>query len=337
MKNKLILGVLTILVSISCRDNSLLPVDYHAGQNLNGAYLRTISIPSYKVNPADMANTSYEIIYEAGVVDISKFQSVTLTVQFKDHTPANGTFKRDAKALATLDASKWVVDATSKLPRYDYKVSGTELLAISTIPADSVFAGDSFEIVETINYDGQSYSFINTSADLTGGPYYASPFLHNVKTGDDLSISMTWDDDKGYCNSIDLDLYLTDATQSTGSKHEVDGYAAATGACPESTALAITQADGNYYGIINPYTYSVTATDIAPTFTFSKPGKTDVKVTLVDGSGNPLVIKTTDHVWSDSKKDGNFIKYIAFKITKSGASYDVYDATGTNKVGTFTP
>jgi hypothetical protein len=335
MKNKLILGVLMVLLTISCRDNSLLPVDFHSGQNLNGAYLRTISIPSYKVNPADMANTSYEIIYEAGVVDITKFQSVVLTVQFKDHTAADGTYKRSAKPLATLDASKWTVDATSKLPRYDYKVSGAELLAASTIPADSVFAGDAFEIVETINYDGQAYSFTNTSADLTGGPFYASPFLHNVKTGDDLSISMTWDDGKGYCKSIDLDLYLTDATQDPNNG-EVDAYAAATGACPESTTLVITESDGSYYGLINPYTYTVTATDIAPTFTFSKPGKTDVKVNLVDGSGNPILIKTTDHVWSDKKKDNNFVTYTAFKVVKTGASYDVYDGSGA-KVGTFTP
>lgn len=332
MKNKLLLGALMILMTISCRDNSLLPLDYHQGQNLNGAYLRTIDIPSTKLNLLDFSNSYYEIIYEAGVPDISKFESVSLTIQFIDNTKSNGVFKRAPQTLPTINASSFAVDATSKLPRYTFKMTGPEIITASTIPLDSVTFGDTFQIVETINYDGKAYSFTNTSADLTGGPYYSSPFLHIVGTGDPLSISMTWDDGKGYCKSIDLDLYFTAANKDVN--HPVDGYAAATGNCPEKTQLTLAKPDGDYYGLLNPYDYAVTATDIATTFTFSQPGKASKTIDLVDSNGDKIVIKSTDHVWSASSKDGNFILYTAFKITKTGPNFDIYDGSGT-KVATF--
>lgn len=332
MKNKLILGILMVVMTISCRDNSLLPLDYHQGQNFNGAYLRTVNIPSAKLNLVDFANSYYEIVYEAGVVDASKFESVSFTIQFIDNTKSNGVFKRAPQNLPTVNASSFAVDPTSKLPRYDLKLTGQQIIDASTIPLDSVTFGDTFQIVETIHYAGQSYSFNNTSADLTGGPYYGSPFLHIVGTGDPLSISMTWDGGQGYCKSVDLDLYLIDATS-----HEVDGYVAASSSCPEKTSLTLAKGDGDYYGSVNPYDYAVQATDITPTFTFSQPGKASVTFGLVDSGGNKINFDSTAPAGSSVfyAKNGHVdIEFIGFKIVKTGPNFDVYDGAGVKK-GSF--
>lgn len=325
MKKKIIISTLLIAIMLSCRDNDLLPLNYHDVNGENGSYLRTVSIPSPKLDLTKFSSTYFEIVYEAGVVDVSKFESVSLTLQFNDNTPNSpdnnvATYTRKPVSLSDLPASSFTIDPTSNLPRRNFKISGVDILKALNLPVDSVTFGDTFDLIETINYDGQSWSFSNTSADLTGGAFYGSPFIHTIGTGDPLSISISWDGGKGYCKSVDLDVYLSD---SNGD--EVDNFVAASSACPEKTEITLSQPNGSYFGDINPYQHSVEG-DIPVTVTFSQPGKANVVLELA----NP--IKTSDAIWYDN--DGAVVFVPVFKVVKLGPDFDIFDADG-NLVGSF--
>jgi hypothetical protein len=314
--------ILAVGMMISCRDEAKYPIDFDQVNASNGAYVRTIDLKSSKFNLTQLSTAFYEAVYEAGVADKNKFESVDIFVSLTDVTKDNGTTERDEVKLANIPASMWTVDAESGLPRFNYKVMATDIYSALNLTESDVSFGDIFTIRESINYNGVAFSVDNVSADLSGGPFYSSPFEHEITTADPLFITLTWDGDKNYCKTVDLDLYVVQVS----SGKEVTGYAAATAKCPEVASPKLSLANGDYQLLVQPWAHGLSGSNQIP-----------VKITLSREDREDIVldygtIDTADPIWSDN--DGADEYLLIGTLTKSGIDFDVKDKDG-NDVGTM--
>ena len=171
----------------SCETQMVEPIDL---ENLEqGGYIRTISplsgtsaIRNFNVSKANMAGTKMEIVAEAVTPDKGAlFASYDLVVKFVDLTPANGNKSTTNVALKSFPASAFTKDATTGYPRATLTITGAEALAATKVAAADVSVGDRFDVTGTMKLtNGKSFTDTNTSSNITGGDFYASPFAYRL-------------------------------------------------------------------------------------------------------------------------------------------------------------
>jgi hypothetical protein len=149
----------------------------------NGAYMRTISI-----NPSNqqmsVANAAAQISYEIEAVDNQKgglLQSYDLQIRFVDRTPANGTNNVAYRNFRSIPASAFARNSVSGLPRHTMVIRLSEAIQALGLQANQVAATDQIEIDATLRLtNGRSFNARNTGVNITGGPYYNSPFFYRI-------------------------------------------------------------------------------------------------------------------------------------------------------------
>lgn len=149
----------------------------------NGAYMRTISI-----NPSNqqmsVANAAAQITYEIEAVDNQRgglLQSYDLQIRFVDRTPANGTNNVAYRNFRSIPASAFNRHPVSGLPRHTMVVRLSEALQALGLQANQIAPTDLIEIDATLRLtNGRSFNARNTGVNITGGPYYNSPFFYRI-------------------------------------------------------------------------------------------------------------------------------------------------------------
>ncbi|ELR69421.1 hypothetical protein C900_04953 [Fulvivirga imtechensis AK7] len=178
--NKLLIG-LFVLSFASCGDPDL-PYDEETIQNTNGAFLRVIDIPSGTYDFFNLADSEFEIEFEA--FDVQKgglLQSVDMTVRFIDNTPANGNSSTDFEDVETIPASQFSKDPDTGLPRIFKSYNAVDMMDLLGLTAADVEGQDVFQFEWTLNMtDGRSYNRHNSSNSVEGETFFSSPFIYNV-------------------------------------------------------------------------------------------------------------------------------------------------------------
>jgi len=310
-----------LLAGLSCKDDDKFPFNAEEVNKSNGAYLRTVDVNSSKFNLLDLNSSYYQATYEAVFPDASKFKSVDFYVSFIDVTEDNGTTKRDEVKLTSVPTSSFANDATSQLPRYTLKVTADAIYTALNLSDEDVTFGDIFRIREAINYNDLTFSNNNTGGDVIGGAFYATPFQHDISTADPLTVTLEWDGEGSYCETVDLDLYFNN---SDGK--EVTGYSAASASCPEKLSPALSLPNGTYALMVNPYAHGLTGSNEIPiTITFTRADREDI---VVDAG----TINTNDPIWFDNDGVEEYIPVAT--VIKTGIDFEVIGPDGVS-VGTI--
>ena len=179
-----------------------------------GGYMRTVPFIVYRSGaPAakhqvDLSKTKFteerlETIIEAVTAKKAEdFVKYDLSIRFVDNTPANGNRTTTFVPLRSIQASAFAKDPQTGYPRHTLVITGAEALAATKVAladitaqplerrANGLFAiqtggadipGDEFQISAVMTLaDGRTFSATNTGPNITGGAFYASPFLYRM-------------------------------------------------------------------------------------------------------------------------------------------------------------
>jgi hypothetical protein len=152
-----------------------------------GGYVRTV-LPfpvgntTFNVKVSDLNGSKWEFLAEAVTPNGGdNFASYEWVARFVDATAANGSNSVADKPFKIYQASSFTKDPQTGYPRATLGSTGRELVTAVGLSDDKVAAGDRFEIRATIVLkDGKRFTSTNSSADLTGGVFYTSPFFYRV-------------------------------------------------------------------------------------------------------------------------------------------------------------
>lgn len=170
-----------VVVILSCQQESKLPLPFDTLNNLNGAYLRQLSITSGFFNYFGLDTSTFKLnVEESDGQYGGLFSSVDVFVAY---TSASGT-KVVEQLLKNYPASGFTKFATTGLPRATLTMTFTETIAKLGIAKASIQPTDNFTFRFAVNLkDGRVFSSTNASGNLLTGPFYNSPFLNNVGVG----------------------------------------------------------------------------------------------------------------------------------------------------------
>jgi hypothetical protein len=156
----------------------------------NGAYLRTVARTSDTFNFFDLPNARFDITIEG--VDAENgatVQSVEVRVRRRRLIPGVGLAYVPAATggvvndilVKTLSASDFAPNDVSKFLRAKILVTSAETFSALGITPAQVNGGDVFEFrLKMTDKNGRVFNDVNSSPDIKGGAFFASPFLYNV-------------------------------------------------------------------------------------------------------------------------------------------------------------
>lgn len=178
--NKLLIG-LFVLSFASCGDPDL-PYDEETMQNTNGAFLRTIEIPSGIFDRNDIGSSEFQVILEEfDVQEGGLLESVTFYVTFIDNTPDNGTTTGAKMELDTYPASQFSNDPDTGLPRITVTYDADDIMNAFGFTLADIDGGDVFRFEWDLNLtDGRTYNRDNSSNSVEGETFYNSTFISDV-------------------------------------------------------------------------------------------------------------------------------------------------------------
>ena len=179
-----------------------------------GAYMRTVPFEIYRSgspvakNQADFFKSifsegRFETVLEAVTANKAEdFAKYDLSIRFVDNTPSNGNRTTTFVPLRSIPASAFTKDPQTGYPRHTLAISANEVLNATKITladmtpqplerrANGLFPrqlsfrdipGDEFQISAVMTLaNGKTYSASNTGSNITGGAFYASPFLYRI-------------------------------------------------------------------------------------------------------------------------------------------------------------
>ncbi len=184
-RNKIIAVLFTLVLGFSCTDESTYPIDFDLVNNSNAGILSQVDIISVAFDKFDIPNATYEVTLEANDANRGKlFTSVEIFVSFVDRTPmsANGDNSKGEVLIRTHQASEFVVDATTGLPRLTIDITAPETLTALGLVEPELEGSDQFVYRQAMKFpDGRVFSSDNvTTAIAAGGGVYKSPFQNVV-------------------------------------------------------------------------------------------------------------------------------------------------------------
>lgn len=182
MKNKYIFITVLFLMALgfSCTDESKYPLPFDTINNSNAGILKQVTQTSVVFDKTNIPASKYEVVIEANDRDRGKlFTKVELFVSFIDRTPGNGNSSKDEVLLKTYQASEFVADATTGLPRLTISVTAPETLtALGLVAATDLDGSDQFFFRQAMHFpDGNIYTSTNVNTAISSlGGVYKSPF-----------------------------------------------------------------------------------------------------------------------------------------------------------------
>ncbi len=184
-RNRIIAVLMLLGFGFSCTDESTYPIDFDLVNNSNGGILSQVDIISVAFDKFDLANASYDVTVEANDRDRGKlFTSVELFVAFVDRTPGstNGNNSKAEVPLKTYQASEFLEDATTGLPRLTLSATATETIAALGLTTLELEGSDQFVFRQAMIFpDGKVFTSKNVNTAIAaGGGVYKSPFQNVV-------------------------------------------------------------------------------------------------------------------------------------------------------------
>lgn len=179
----LLLGALLFLSS--CRDFVEPSIPYTDFDT--AAYLRTIERTSTTFNFFNLAGSNFALTLEAvDAEDGATLETVEIRVRHRRLIPGVGleyspALENEDVLIRTLQASDFASNPDSRFLRNSFSITAEEAIsAVGLTPAD-IEGGDAFEFRLVLNDRfGRSFSNDNADANVTGSPFYSSPFFYNV-------------------------------------------------------------------------------------------------------------------------------------------------------------
>lgn len=179
----LVVGALVFLSS--CRDFVEPNIPYTEFDT--AAYLRTIERTSTSFNFFNLANSNFALTLEAvDAEDGATVETVEIRVRHRRLIPGVGleyspALSTDDVLIRTLQASDFAPNSDSRFLRTSFTIPASEAIqAVGLTPAD-IEGGDAFEFRLVLNDKfGRVFTNSNADANVTGSPFYASPFFYNV-------------------------------------------------------------------------------------------------------------------------------------------------------------
>ena len=163
----------------SCEDSDKV-FDQVTSDVTRGAVLRTVNLISNEL-PIGIADAGFsaQLEVQEQTDDNGEVTSVEVYVGFNDNTVEAGANDLDVAEglIATLPASDFTIGEFG-LPRFDYSISLTEMLAFTGVNELDLFGGDQFTVrFELVMSDGRRFTNTDNSGTLTGN-FFSSPFLY---------------------------------------------------------------------------------------------------------------------------------------------------------------
>jgi hypothetical protein len=174
-KIKIILSMLVAtFVATSCTDFVEPAIPYTGFET--GTYLKTITAPA-PINFFDLDNANFSTLLECHAAD--KVNNVKELDIFVKHRRGN-TLTPEVK-LTTIPGSAFALGSDSRWPRGTVSVKLSEALTKLGFTKTNIKGGDFLEyrLVLTTN-DNKVFTNSNTGINVSGDPYYVSPFLYRV-------------------------------------------------------------------------------------------------------------------------------------------------------------
>jgi hypothetical protein len=149
-----------------------------------GAYLRTIARTSTTFNFFDLASSKFELTLEAVDKDNGNtIQSVEIRVRHRrliagvglKYTPANDVL------VKTLQPTDFKPNDNSRFLRSTFAITAAETIAAVGLTAAGIQGGDVFEFRMLLkDKSGRVFSSDNVTTNVSGAPFYDSPFQYPV-------------------------------------------------------------------------------------------------------------------------------------------------------------
>lgn len=181
--NLFTIATIMVAVGISCTDESKYPLPFNEINNANAGTLKVVSQKT-AILTSDIAGSKYEVTFEANDRDRGKaFEKVELYVSFVDLTDNGVGSDRAEKLLHTYNASEFVADPTTGLPRITMSHTATEIMTLLGLTLPEIVDGKDQLIFRQAMYlpGNKVYSSGNVSTPIAaGGGVYKSPFQNVV-------------------------------------------------------------------------------------------------------------------------------------------------------------
>ena len=174
-------SILTVvgLVAYSCQESDN-AIDFVQDNVHGGGVLRTILVNSSTLNSSDPDSAFSVTVEEQDDKSGELFESVSVYGTFNDLTPDNGTTVIEDVFVKDIPASVFSL-GDNGLPVGDIIVTFGDVSSAMSLSPDDYAPGDTFIFRLALNLtDGNSYTDSNTAGTITGGSYFASPFIYNA-------------------------------------------------------------------------------------------------------------------------------------------------------------
>jgi hypothetical protein len=230
-----LLATMLIFLS-SCRDFVEPAVPYKDFDT--GAYLRTIARTSTTFNFFDLASSKFALTIEAVDKEDGKtVQTVEVRVRHRrliagvglKYTPANDVL------VKTLQAADFKPNDNSRFLRSTFEVTAAETIAAVGLTAAGISGGDVFEFRLVLKDKfGRVFSSDNVTTNVSGAPFYDSPFQYptSVVCPSDLAGTYDFNALETFCGKTYAGkITLTAVASSPGSYTVSDGTFGAWDSC----------------------------------------------------------------------------------------------------------
>jgi len=230
-----LLATMLIFLS-SCRDFVEPAVPYKDSDT--GAYLRTIARTSTTFNFFDLASSKFALTIEAVDKEDGKtVQTVEVRVRHRrliagvglKYTPANDVL------VKTLQAADFKPNDNSRFLRSTFEVTAAETIAAVGLTAAGISGGDVFEFRLVLKDKfGRVFSSDNVTTNVSGAPFYDSPFQYptSVVCPSDLAGTYDFNALETFCGKTYAGkITLTAVASSPGSYTVSDGTFGAWDSC----------------------------------------------------------------------------------------------------------
>ena len=211
VKNSVIIAF-AACITMACKTDMIERLDELNFQT--GAYVRTIPFEVYRAgspvakNQVDFFKSKFsegkfETVLEAVTANKAEdFAKYDLSIRFVDNTPSNGNKSTTFVPFRSIPASAFAKDPQTGYPRHTLAISASEVLSATKVTladmtpqplerrANGLFPkqlsfkdlpGDEFQVSAVMTLaNGKTYSASNTGSNITGGAFYASPFLYRI-------------------------------------------------------------------------------------------------------------------------------------------------------------
>lgn len=180
---KIFLAFFSLTMFLSCEQEEKFPFERLTNVAGTAGGLRTINLSSPTFNFLEKNNTEFSVeVEEWDAEDGNLLESVDVSVAFIDNSIENGDNSTSSTLVKSIDASSFIINSSSGLPRATITISLVEVAnALGLNIEDDILSDDTFRVNLSLNLtDGSVFNSNNIEGNITG-PFFNSPFTYPVQ------------------------------------------------------------------------------------------------------------------------------------------------------------